>query len=99
MVHPNQLYEALLEGVALFLILWFFSARTRPRMAVSGLFLLCYGSFRFGVEFVRLPDAHIGYVAFGWMTMGQLLSLPMVLFGILLLTLAYRNKSRQVQAA
>jgi len=59
--HPSQLYEALLEGAALFLILWFYSAKPRPLMAVSGLFLLGYGAFRFLVEFVRLPDAHIGY--------------------------------------
>ncbi|MBL3598914.1 MAG: prolipoprotein diacylglyceryl transferase [gamma proteobacterium endosymbiont of Lamellibrachia anaximandri] len=92
-VHPNQLYEVLLEGVVLFLVLWLFSARARPRMAVSGLFLLCYGVFRFGVEFVRMPDLHLGYLAFDWVTMGQLLSLPMILFGILLLILAYRNRS------
>ncbi|RLJ16921.1 prolipoprotein diacylglyceryl transferase [bacterium endosymbiont of Escarpia laminata] len=92
-VHPNQLYEVLLEGVVLFLVLWIFSAQGRPRMAVSGLFLLCYGAFRFGVEFVRMPDVHLGYLAFDWVTMGQLLSLPMILFGILLLILAYRNRS------
>ena len=93
-VHPNQLYEFLLEGVLLFLILWFFSAKGPPRMAVSGLFLLCYGLFRFAIELVRLPDAHIGYLAFGWVTMGQILSTPMILFGILLLFLAYRRKDR-----
>ncbi len=92
-VHPNQLYEFLLEGVVLFLILWFFSARRPPRMAVSGMFLICYGSFRFLIELVRLPDAHIGYLAFGWVTMGQVLSAPMILFGILLLFLAYRRKA------
>jgi len=91
-VHPNQLYEFLLEGVAMFLILWFFSAKGPPRMAVSGLFLLCYGLFRFAIELVRLPDAHIGYLAFGWVTMGQILSTPMILFGMLLLFLAYRRK-------
>ena len=90
-VHPNQLYEFLLEGIVLFLILWLFSARPRPRMAVSGLFLVCYGVFRFLVELVRLPDAHIGYLAFGWVTMGQVLSTPMILFGMLLLFLAYRQ--------
>jgi phosphatidylglycerol:prolipoprotein diacylglycerol transferase len=58
-------------------------------MAVSGLFLLLYGCFRFLVELVRTPDAHIGYLAFGWVTMGQVLSLPMILFGALLLVLAY----------
>ncbi len=92
-VHPNQLYESVLEGLVLFLILWLFSAKPRPRMAVSGLFLLCYGIFRFGVEFVRLPDAHIGYLAFGWLTMGQLLTFPMICFGVVFLVLAYRKKA------
>jgi len=88
-LHPSQLYEAGLEGVVLFLVLWWFSSRPRPMMAVSGLFLLLYGVFRFSVEFVRLPDAHIGYLAFDWVTMGQLLSLPMILAGAVLLALAY----------
>ena len=88
-LHPSQLYEAALEGLALFLILWIFSTKPRPTMAVSGMFLLCYGVFRFLVEFVRLPDAHIGYLAFDWLTMGQVLTLPMILLGVLLLTWAY----------
>jgi phosphatidylglycerol:prolipoprotein diacylglycerol transferase len=92
--HPSQLYQAALEGVALFLILWFYSAKPRPTMAVSGLFLLCYGIFRFAVEFVREPDAHIGYLAFGWLTMGQLLSLPMILFGVVFLVWAYRQHEK-----
>ncbi|MBA1148445.1 prolipoprotein diacylglyceryl transferase [Ectothiorhodospiraceae bacterium WFHF3C12] len=87
--HPSQLYEFLLEGVALFLILWWFSRKPRPRMAVSGMFLVCYGVFRFLVEFVRLPDAHLGYQALGWVTMGQILSAPMILLGLVLLWLAY----------
>ena len=66
----------------LFLLLWFFSARPRPVMAVSGLFLLGYGLFRFMVEFLRMPDAHLGYLAYGWVTMGQLLSAPMMLAGV-----------------
>lgn len=89
--HPSQLYEALLEGLLLFIILWIYSAKPRPTMAVSGLFLLGYGIFRSSVEFVREPDAHLGYLAFGWVTMGQLLSLPMIIFGIVLLVLAYRK--------
>jgi phosphatidylglycerol:prolipoprotein diacylglycerol transferase len=92
-LHPSQLYEAALEGVVLFLIVWIFSARPRPTMATSGLFLLGYGGFRFAVEFVRRPDAHIGYLAFDWLTMGQLLSLPMLLAGGALLVLAYRRRS------
>ncbi|MCW8908142.1 MAG: prolipoprotein diacylglyceryl transferase [Sedimenticola sp.] len=93
-LHPNQLYEAALEGVVLFLLLWLFSARPRPVMAVSGLFLFCYGLFRFAIEFVRMPDAHLGYIAFDWLTMGQLLTLPMLLAGALLFGLAYRNPER-----
>jgi phosphatidylglycerol:prolipoprotein diacylglycerol transferase len=90
-VHASQLYEAALEGLVLFLILWIFSNRPRPTMAVSGLFLLLYGAFRFLVELVRTPDAHIGYLAFDWLTMGQVLSAPMILVGALLLGLAYRR--------
>ena len=91
-VHPSQLYESLLEGVLLFLVLWFFSSRPRPQMAVSALFLLGYGLFRFGVEFIRLPDAHIGYLAWGWLTQGQVLTMPMLFFGVVLLVLAYKGK-------
>jgi len=83
--HPSQLYEFLLEGVVLFAVLWWFSARPRARGAVSGMFLLCYGLFRFVVEFAREPDRQLGYLAFDWFTMGQLLSLPMIVFGIWLL--------------
>lgn len=92
-LHPSQLYQAMLEGLALFILLWWFSARPRPVAAVSGLFLLGYGVFRGIVELVRMPDAHLGYLAFGWLTMGQLLSLPMILGGALLLVLAYRRKT------
>ncbi len=90
-LHPSQLYEAGLEGLVLFLLLWIYSARPRPTMAVSGLFLLGYGLIRFLVEFVRVPDAHLGYLAFGWVTMGQILTIPMLLGGLLLLLLAYRR--------
>ncbi len=89
--HPSQLYQFLLEGVVLFIALWLFSRKPRPTMSVSGLFLVLYGLFRFIVEFARMPDAHIGYLAFGWVTMGQVLSLPMMAGGVLLLFLAYRN--------
>jgi phosphatidylglycerol:prolipoprotein diacylglycerol transferase len=92
-LHPSQLYEAALEGVLLFLILWFYSAKPRPTMAVSALFLIGYGTFRFLVEFVRVPDAHIGYLAFGWLTMGQLLTLPMLAGGALLFWLAQRKST------
>ncbi len=91
-LHPSQLYQAFLEGLVLFLILWTYSSRPRPLMSISGLFLLCYGLFRFGVEFVRSPDADIGYLAFGWVTMGQVLSLPMVIIGGAMVMLAYRKQ-------
>lgn len=90
--HPNQLYEFILEGVLLFVVLWWFSRRPRPRYALSGLFGVVYGGGRFAVEFVRQPDAHIGYLAFDWFTMGQLLSLPMIVIGLLLLGFAYRRR-------
>ena len=83
--HPSQLYQAFLEGLVLFLVLWGFSSRPRPRYAVAGMFALLYGVFRFAVEFVREPDAHLGYLAFGWLTMGQVLSLPLILLGLWLL--------------
>lgn len=92
--HPSQLYEFALEGVVLFIILWSYSARPRPTGAVSGLFLLCYGAFRFFVEFFRVPDAQLGYLALGWVTMGQLLSLPMIAFGIGLLIWSYKRSSQ-----
>jgi len=92
--HPTQLYEFALEGMALFLILWLYSSKPRPTAAVSGLFLLCYGSFRLLVEFVREPDAHLGYLAFGWVTMGQVLSLPMILLGAWMIGWAYRRMAR-----
>lgn len=87
--HPTQLYEAGLEGVVLFLILDWYRRQSPPRTAVSGMFLLCYGIFRFAIEFLRLPDAHIGYLAFDWLTMGQILTLPMLVYGVYLLVTAY----------
>lgn len=89
--HPSQLYEFFFEGVVLFIILWFYSAKPRPRMAVSGMFLFWYGVFRIFCEFFRQPDLHIGFLAFDWLTEGQLLSVPMVMLGAVLLWLAYRN--------
>ena len=90
--HPSQLYHLGLEGLVLFAILWLFSSRPRPRSAVSGVFLIGYGSFRFITEFFREPDHGIfgqSYVV----SMGQWLSLPMVLIGIAMLAMAYRKKS------
>ncbi len=90
-VHASQLYEAALEGLLLFTILWIYTSKPRPRLAPSGLFLVLYGCARFAVEFVRVPDQQLGYLAGGWLTMGQVLSSPMIVFGIVLLVLAYRR--------
>lgn len=92
--HPSQLYEFLLEGVAMFAILWWFSQKPRPRFAVSGLFLVCYGLFRFVVEFFREPDQQIGFVALGWLTKGQLLSFPLFLLGVLMMCLACARQKK-----
>jgi phosphatidylglycerol:prolipoprotein diacylglycerol transferase len=91
--HPSQLYEAGLEGVLLFTVMWWFTSRPRPRLAPSGLFLLLYGTARFLVEFVRVPDQHIGYLAGGWLTEGQLLSVPMIIVGAAFLAWAYRTRA------
>jgi phosphatidylglycerol:prolipoprotein diacylglycerol transferase len=89
--HPSQLYQAALEGGVLFLIVWLYSARPRPPMAVSGVFLLGYGALRFIGEFAREPDAFLGFVAFDWLTMGQLLCLPMLVAGAVLMWLSRRQ--------
>ncbi|MCG3202699.1 MAG: Prolipoprotein diacylglyceryl transferase [Gammaproteobacteria bacterium] len=83
--HPSQLYEAALEGVVLFAMIWWYSGRPRPRGSVTGLFLIGYGAARSLVEFVREPDAQIGYLAGNWLTMGQVLSVPMIALGIWLM--------------
>jgi phosphatidylglycerol:prolipoprotein diacylglycerol transferase len=93
--HPSQLYEFLLEGVTLFIILWWYSAKPRPRFAVSSMFLLWYGAFRFFIEFFRQPDPQLGYLAFGWLTMGQILSFPMILIGLGLLWCTYRRQAQK----
>ncbi|WP_413665894.1 prolipoprotein diacylglyceryl transferase [Microbulbifer sp. EKSA008] len=90
--HPSQLYQAFLEGLVLFALLWWFSSKPRPRLAVGGMFVTLYGVFRFLVEFVREPDGHIGFDLFGWMTRGQLLSLPMIIAGIALLVWSYKTQ-------
>ncbi len=79
--HPSQLYEFTLEGIALFCILWWFSRKQRPVGAISALFLIGYGSFRFLVEFTREPDSYLGLLQLG-LSMGQWLSLPMILLGV-----------------
>ncbi len=90
--HPSQLYQAGMEGLLLFLILFGFQARPRPAGAISGLFLVGYGCFRFIAEIFREPDAHIGYLAGEWLTMGMTLSLPMVLGGIILMMMVRRQE-------
>jgi phosphatidylglycerol:prolipoprotein diacylglycerol transferase len=92
--HPSQLYEALLEGLAMLGILWWFGRKTRPRGAISGLFLVLYGAFRFAIEFVRLPDSQLGYLyGSGWFTMGMQLCVPMLLGGGAIIWWAYHRKS------
>jgi phosphatidylglycerol:prolipoprotein diacylglycerol transferase len=88
--HPSQLYQATLEGLVLFVALYWFASKPRPRWAVGGLFMALYGFFRFIVEFFRQPDSHIGFDLMGWMTRGQLLSMPMILIGMMLMIWAYR---------
>lgn len=79
--HPSQLYEFVLEGIVLFLLLWIYSSKPRPVGAVSALFLIGYGSFRFLVEFTREPDSFLGLLSLG-LSMGQWLSLPMIVVGL-----------------
>ncbi|MBQ9021584.1 MAG: prolipoprotein diacylglyceryl transferase [Eggerthellaceae bacterium] len=95
--HPTQLYEACLEGIVLFVVLYVLARKLppRPRGTFLGTFLLLYGIFRFLIEFVRQPDAHIGYLAGDWLTMGQVLSFPLVLAGIALLVWANHAKLPQ----
>jgi phosphatidylglycerol:prolipoprotein diacylglycerol transferase len=108
--HATQLYEAALEGLVLFAIIWWYTSKPRPRMAPTGLFLVLYGLARLTVEFWRLPDTHLneaanGYLLGGWFTMGMLLTLPMLLVGLTLMFMAYRrrepsgNHSTALQAA
>lgn len=90
--HPSMLYQGFLEGLILFFILWYYSSKARPKMAVSGVFLIGMGCFRIVNEFFRQPDAHLGFIAFEWLTMGQLLSVPMVFLGIALVWMAHSRK-------
>lgn len=90
--YPSQLFEFLLEGVGLFLLLWLFSRKPRPLFAVSALFLIGYGCARVICEFFRQPDPQYGYFAWNWLTMGQLLSFPMILIGIIALIVIYGGR-------
>jgi phosphatidylglycerol:prolipoprotein diacylglycerol transferase len=88
--HPSQLYEFALEGIVLFVVLWTFAGKKRPIGAISAMFLLCYGSFRFLVEFTREPDSFLGLLSLG-LSMGQWLCVPMILVGIAMMRWAYRK--------
>ncbi len=92
--HPSQLYQCFLEGFVLFTVLWWYSSRPRPLGAISGLFFALYGIFRFLVEFVRQPDSQLNFILFNWVTMGQLLSFPMIILGVGMMCYAYRNKKQ-----
>ncbi len=83
----------------MFVVLWWFSSKPRLRYAVSGMFALLYGATRFAVEFVRVPDADIGYLAFGWLTMGQVLSVPLVVLGLVLLWMSRRSPTVRPEPA
>lgn len=95
--HPSQLYEAFLEGIVLFAILYFMSRRkkTPPQGSIMGAFVFGYGIIRFLIEFVRLPDAQLGYLAGGWLTMGQVLSIPLILIGAAMLAWSFKAKRPQ----
>ncbi|PKO50446.1 MAG: prolipoprotein diacylglyceryl transferase, partial [Betaproteobacteria bacterium HGW-Betaproteobacteria-20] len=89
--HPSQLYQFALEGVVLFGLLWWYSSKPRPIGAISAVFLMVYGAGRFLVEFAREPDSYLGLLSMG-LSMGQWLSLPMVLLGIWMWFQAHRQK-------
>ena len=90
--HPSQLYEAFLEGLVLFIILWVFTLRKRAPGFSAAIFLIFYGCFRFLIEYFRLPDEHIGYLAWEWLTVGQILSIPMLMIGFYII---FTSKIRQ----
>ena len=91
--HPSQLYQAGLEGLLLFAVLWIYTSRRRPAGAASGLFLVGYGACRFVAEFAREPDSFLGFLALG-LTMGQWLSLPMIAIGVAMMVWAYRRAGK-----
>ncbi len=100
--HPSQIYEALLEGVVLFFILKAYSMKERTKGSICGLFMVMYAIFRFSVEFVREPDSNLGYIAFGWLTTGQLLCVPMLVIGLFVMnyeSIANQCKKQSIKGA
>ena len=91
--HPSMLYEAFLEGLLLLFVLWWVARKKRPVGMLSGLFLIGYSASRMLVELVRVPDEHLQYLLFDWVTMGQILSLPMMIAGFALVIWSLRAKS------
>jgi len=97
--HPTQLYQMLLEGVFLFVFLFWLTRKPRARYLASGWFALLYGVFRFVVEFLRVPDEQLGYLAGDWLTMGQVLSLPLIALGLVFLYMARTSPVMQPMPA
>jgi phosphatidylglycerol:prolipoprotein diacylglycerol transferase len=97
-LHASQLYEGLLEGLLLFVVLWFFTSKPRPRWVPSGLFLMLYAVFRILIEFVRVPDAQLGYLAWNWLTMGIALSIPMFAAGLGMVVVGYAQRRPSLNA-
>ena len=95
--YPSQLFELFFEGIVLFAVLWLVTIKKRPRYLVFGLFLLLYSCARFICEFVRQPDPQYGFILFNWMTMGQILSLPMIILGVAVLTyICFKTRKNKV---
>ncbi len=94
--HPSQLYQAFFEGLVMFVILFLVAKKNPPKMLLSGMFLLLYGTFRSITENFRTPDSHIGFDLFDTFTRGQLLSLPMIIFGIVLIYLSLKKNNETV---
>ena len=93
--HPSMLYEAVLEGLVLLAILWWYGRKPRPAPSIAARFLIVYGVFRFAIEFVRVPDAHLGYqMGTTWLTRGMELCIPMILAGLFFFVLAHRRQAR-----
>lgn len=91
--HPSPLYQAFAEGLILFAVVWLVASSPRKVGVVSGVFGATYGALRFCTEYFRQPDSHLGFIAFDWLTMGQLLSLPMLIVGILIVCVALRSRN------